>query len=108
MSQLFATLRLSLGDFDFSEATLLDPFANKLYWITWLFCIFLTTIVFLNFVIAEVSSSYQKVKAKLSQLFQRERAKLIKESEDMLPRFYKTRNSETFFPKYLIKRTLHK
>jgi hypothetical protein len=51
-------LRLSLGDFDFSESILLAPYQNVLYWVVWIIVILLTTIVFLNFVIAEVSSSY--------------------------------------------------
>lgn len=62
IAQFCAVLRLSLGDFDFSESSLLDPFENIIYWITWLFIVCLTNIVFLNFVIAEVSASYQKVK----------------------------------------------
>ena len=56
--QLLWTVRHSLGDFDFSAATYLEPFEAKLYWIVWAFIVFITCIVFLNFIIAEVSSSY--------------------------------------------------
>jgi len=44
----------------------------------------MTCIIFLNFIIAEVSSSYSKVKDKLKYLERKERLSLIKESEDML------------------------
>ena len=67
---------------------------------------YLTTIVFLNFVIAEVSASYQKVKDEVDQLFLQERSKLINESEDMIPAFIKQRYQNKFFPRYLIKRSI--
>lgn len=44
----------------------------------------MSCIVFLNFIISEVTSSYNKVKDKLKDLENKERLSLIKESEDML------------------------
>jgi hypothetical protein len=58
LTQVIGAFRLSLADFDFGEASLLDPFDNVTYWITWLFIVYMTSIVFLNFIIAEVSNSY--------------------------------------------------
>ena len=44
----------------------------------------MTSIIFLNFIIAEVSSSYEEVKLHIDGLILKERASLIKESEDMM------------------------
>ena len=97
-------MRISLADFDFSESSMLEPFPNTIYWIMWACIVYLTSIVFLNFIIAEVSDSYAKVQAEVNNLFLQERTRLIKESEDMLPQFYKEIHTKYFFPKYLIKR----
>ena len=60
---LFATFRLALGDFDFG---LIDnkPLTKQhiLFWVTWLIMVIYSSLIFLNFIIAEVSSSYNKVK----------------------------------------------
>lgn len=103
LGQAVSIIRISLGDLDFSEATQLEPFENILYWITWLAVVMMTCIVFLNFIIAEVGSSYSKVVTKLNGLFLKERAQLIKESEDMIFQASSQLN-QALFPKYLITR----
>lgn len=85
LRQSISVIRMSLADFDFGESGYLDPFENILFWMTWILILLLTCIVFLNFIIAEVSASYNKVTLSLHGLFLQERAQLIKESEDMLP-----------------------
>jgi hypothetical protein len=49
-----------------------------------------TCIVFLNFVVAEAMGSYERVKASLDPVIQRERAVLISESESMTVDRFKT------------------
>lgn len=71
---------MSLGDFDVGAASNLKPLEAKIYWIVWFFVVFVTCIVFLNFIIAEVSASYEKVKERLSSLFLKERASLTEEA----------------------------
>ena len=51
-------LRTSLGDYDFGESTYLPPYENLWYWATWVIIVIVTSIIFLNFIIAEVSTSY--------------------------------------------------
>jgi hypothetical protein len=104
MRQLFTVVRISLGDFDFDEATNLDYFENRIFWVTWLLMVVMTCIVFLNFIIAEVSSSYEKVKLKLRGLFLKERCILIKEAEDMILQTKK--HDQNIFPLYLITREI--
>lgn len=63
MGNLFTTFRLALGDFDFSMIE--DKPLTKqhiLFWVTWLIMVIFSSLIFLNFIIAEVSSSYNKVK----------------------------------------------
>jgi hypothetical protein len=79
-----SVIRIALADFDYNESIDLQPFENYLYWITWLILVIITCIVFLNFIIAEVSSSYESVKCKVKGLIEQDRAQLITESEDML------------------------
>ena len=84
LSNFLTVTRISLGDFDFSAPTLLDPFHNVVFWIVWYLITIMTCVVFLNFIIAEVSSSYESVKSDINGLIMKERALLIKESEDMM------------------------
>ena len=63
VGNLISTLRLSLGDFDFS---LLDDQEQVLvrltFWVVWLVSVLYSSLIFLNFIIAEVSNSYAKVR----------------------------------------------
>jgi hypothetical protein len=54
-------LRTSLGDYDFGESTYLPYYENLWYWATWIVIVFTTAIIFLNFIVAEVGSSYNHV-----------------------------------------------
>jgi hypothetical protein len=47
---------------------------NYLYWILWFVVCVLTNIIFLNFIIAEASASYENVKKNLDALIFKERA----------------------------------
>ena len=56
---IFATLRLSLGDFEFSQIgeqklTLM----HIMFWALWVLMVVFSSLIFLNFIIAEVSNSY--------------------------------------------------
>lgn len=99
--QVFGAIRISLGDFDFSESTRLEHFENIVYWLTWITLVFTTCIVFLNFIIAEVSLSYEKIKETITGQQMKERVLLIEEAEDMMLARWK---SEKRFPRYLITR----
>ena len=56
------TLRMSIGDNSLIEAAKkLGPAENRLFWILWLLGVVITSIIFLNFIVAEASGSYAKV-----------------------------------------------
>ena len=74
-------MRTALGDFDFEASMYLTQKENILYWIVWLLAVVMTTIIFLNFIIAEASASYEKVKENLTAMIHKEKASLIAEAE---------------------------
>ena len=102
MGYIFSTLRMAIGDFDFGAANLLTVEENWLYWITWLMVVVITCIIFLNFIIAEASASYQKVKDDLLPLINKSKGALIVEAEQMIPDKYK---SKDLFPRFVIIRS---
>ena len=58
-------IRISLGDFDFEGNIYLDEFETWVFWAIWIAIVLITCIIFLNFIIAEASASYEKVKENL-------------------------------------------
>lgn len=102
--QFMHTIRISLGDFEFGDITELQPFEHNLFWLTWLLVVLMTCIVFLNFIIAEVSSSYGTVKERVKGLIDKQRSQLLCEAEDMLLQTMK--KDDQIFPKYLISREI--
>lgn len=100
----FTTLRLSLGDFDFGMIE--DKPLTKqhiLFWVTWLIMVVFSSLIFLNFIIAEVSSSYGNVKQNIRALIYKERAALISEAEDIKSKKAKESNKHEF-PTYIVVR----
>lgn len=71
------TIRISMGDYEFDGANYLEDTENIIYWVIWLVMVVVTCIIFLNFVIAEASASYEKVKGNLDAQILKERASLI-------------------------------
>lgn len=108
MGNVMATLRLSLGDFDFDivgENSKLTREQHWLFWFIWVLMVIFSSLIFLNFIIAEVSNSYQNVKENIDALIYKERAKLVMEAEDFMSN--KTRNNDsTKFPNYIIVREM--
>lgn len=107
--RIFHILRLSLGDFNFEAMIYLDEFDNHLYWSLYFLALFLTCIIFMNFIIAEVGASYNEIRSILFVKLLQERGEMINEAEDMLrTRFHEpvVLKWNHLFPKYLIKREL--
>jgi len=66
-----------------------------------------SALIFLNFIIAEVSNSYSKINANISKLVYKERATLINEAEDVMSRKARAKNVNSF-PKFIITREMDK
>jgi hypothetical protein len=110
VGNLFTTLRLSLGDFDFgvleetdAKKGALDSDQHMLYWIIWLLMVVFSALIFLNFIIAEVSNSYSKINANINKLVYKERAKLINEAEDGMSKRVRQTDRKRF-PRFIITR----
>jgi hypothetical protein len=98
---IITIIRWSVGDNDFSGVSLLKKENQVLFWICWVIVLYIMCIIFLNFIIAEASASYERVGINLDNLVRYQTAVLIKESELML--YYRNVNKGNF-PKYLIVR----
>ena len=102
MGEWMWTLRLSMGDFSaIGPSSGLAKAENWIFWILWLMIVIVTCIIFLNFIIAEASASYEKVASDLEAYIMKEKALLIQEAELMMPAQLKTIEK---FPSYLIVR----
>ena len=99
IGNIIQTLRMSLGDFGFDAAMELNAAENYIYWVIWVLIILITCIIFLNFIIAEASASYEKVSEFLQLYILAEKAALIQQAEEMVPKWNK---NEDNFPSYII------
>lgn len=56
------TIRTSMADFEIIKLSpYLEFWQNIIFWCLWLLVVVINTMIFLNFIIAEASASYQKV-----------------------------------------------
>lgn len=75
-----------MGDYAIIPASnYLDGNNNILFWVMFGLILFLTNIIFLNFVIAEAGNSYSQVAESLKQFQGKAKSYLISESETMIP-----------------------
>lgn len=103
-------MRLSLGDFGFD---LLDKHEDPkfdlnvkqhiMFWIIWLIMVIFTSLIFLNFIIAEVCNSYQVINENLDAIIYKERAALIWKIEEIFSKDMKKKDKKAF-PKFLVVR----
>ena len=106
IGNLIDTLKLSLGDFGsvIEGSADLNREDNWMYWIVFMVVFILTCVIFLNFIIAEASASYEKVAGDIESYVSLQRAKLIAESEQMFPNSMKNQEN---LPKYIIIREVN-
>lgn len=60
-----------------------------------------SSLIFLNFIIAEVSNSYQKVRSRVEEEVQKERANLVNDVEITVTQSYKDSHAQ-LYPKYVV------
>ena len=96
------TLRLSMGDFSIIQpVSKLSSGESILFWGVYLVTLYMSCIFFLNFIVVEAHSTYQRVSDHLEELIYKEKASFIKEAENMIKAEDKLAEH---YPKYLIKR----
>lgn len=91
LARLIDTLKVSLGDLGLLSTSVdLNSEDNILFFICIVLVILVTFIIFLNFIIAEASASYEKVAAELPSYIMKQKATLIAESEFLMPEWMKS------------------
>jgi hypothetical protein len=109
MGNFFLTLRLSLGDFDFGVLSdkkyELNTLQHWLFWTVWVLMVLFSSLIFLNFIIAEVSNSYANVRENIDALIYKERSSLIEEVENITTEST-IKSDKTSWPKFIVIREL--
>ena len=82
------------------ESTNLTVAENIAFWFVWVLMIILGLIIFLNFVIAEVTKSYNTIDAHIEPTKSREKALLCIEAEQWMPDAVKAKPQN--FPKFIV------
>jgi len=94
-------LRQSVGDYDSSSLVSGSQF-KILVWILWFLIMIVGNIVFMNFIIAVVSESYENCMERMVQSMQIAKLYMIEECESLLPKF--CYDYPTWFPRYILLR----
>lgn len=96
------SLRRALGDNDTDELVGESEY-KALAWIFWLVIVIVGNIVFTNFVIAVVGTSYEKCMENSEQQSYKAKLHMIIERESILFGWERAAYQETWFPHYIIR-----
>ena len=68
MGNIVDTFKLSMGDFEMIGRVQNSKDHFIIFWISWYVIVLVLSIIFLNFIIAEASASYEKVSELLAEV----------------------------------------
>eukprot|EP00347_Sterkiella_histriomuscorum_P004138 403361610 len=102
MGYFIMSFRTSMGDFQVDNYNSLTSAGTIFAWIIWLTGVLFLNIILLNFIIAVISESYEKVMQKMVAQSYKQQAMLIKEREMHFSQNEK--ESLEYFPRFLILR----
>mgnify|MGYP000976882763 CR=1 FL=1 len=80
----------------------MSPEDKVLFWFIWVSIMIFSGMVFLTFVIARVTDSYDTVNKTIDALMSKERCSMINLAEKVMPKFM--RDNKKNFPDYIISR----
>lgn len=83
-ANIITIIRMSMGDFDVNAVVYMEKASSIIFWVMWIIIVLVTAVIFLNFIVAEASASYEKISANITNYLQYEKIELINESEQML------------------------
>ena len=95
-------LRQALGDYDTSSIIDGTEDFKILAWLLWFVILIIGNIVFMNFIIAVVSESYENCMEKKIQLIYTAKLDMIEECEAFMPDWFFKIYQEDWFPKFII------
>jgi hypothetical protein len=103
VSYFALALRNSIGDFDFESMVSGDTLNDFIWlqWFVWIIVIFIGNVVFMNFIIAVVSDSYERCINKMDTQTMLEKIDLIIERERMITDRELRKYHKEWFPRYL-------
>ena len=107
MERCMIVFRISFGDNNFDSSQILSEFQVWIFWVVFLMVVSVTCIIFMNFIIAQVSQVYEEVTNQIIVLLLKQRGLMITEAEEMLRARFgknKVRNWQHLFPRYVITR----
>lgn len=102
ISYFIMGLRRALGDNDTDELVTNSEY-KALAWIFWLAIVIVGNIVFTNFVIAVVGTSYEACMENSEQQSYKAKLHMIIERESILFDWQRTANQQAWFPNYIIR-----
>lgn len=84
---LVQEIRISMGDFAILDCVkyIKDPEDSIVFWLMWFAMVLVSAIVFLNFVVAEATNSYNNVNENLEEFIEIQKGELIADAESILP-----------------------
>ena len=97
-------LRQAIGDYDTSSIIEGTRDFKILAWLLWFVILIVGNIVFMNFIIAVVSESYENCMEKKIQLIYFAKLEMIEECEAFMPDWLFTIKEKDWFPKFIIMR----
>ena len=78
------TFRISSGDFSTDDYNQQSNFLIPITWSIWIIAVFVLNVIFMNFIIAVISESYEKVMQKLVAESYKVKANMIVEREMLM------------------------
>ncbi len=94
--------RISAGDSDFGAFTEQKNNLKLFSWLLWMISLFTLNVMFMNFIIAVISESYEKVMQRLVALSFMLKAEMVAERESLMAE--EDFNNPEYFPRFLILR----
>ncbi|CDW84942.1 wd-40 repeat protein [Stylonychia lemnae] len=102
LAYFLMAFRISSGDFQLDDYHSQDDGLVILTWMIWLIAVMTLNIVFMNFIIAVISESYERVMQKLVAESYRVKANMIVEREQLFNKDDLT--SQKYFPNFIVVR----
>jgi hypothetical protein len=81
------TFRMSLGDFEIISRVHDTTDHYILFWVSWSIIVLVLSIIFLNFIVAEASASYEKVTEFLDEVIEIDKCNMQSDAEKLSPQY---------------------
>jgi hypothetical protein len=87
LGNFFDSLRCSIGNFEVIKRVQNTLESGVLFWCCWAVIVTLQVIILLNFIIADITASYNRISKLLAEIIEQDKCAMLSEAEKMLPSF---------------------